>query len=32
LKDELPKNARIFTNVEGMTGGIRLWSNPGAGD
>lgn len=28
LKDELPANTRLFTNVEGMTGGIRLWSNP----
>lgn len=27
LKSYLPKNARLFTNVEGMTGGIRLWSN-----
>jgi polyphosphate glucokinase len=28
LKDDLPPNTRLFTNVEGMTGGIRLWSNP----
>jgi polyphosphate glucokinase len=28
LKSHLPKNTRLFTNVEGMTGGIRLWSNP----
>jgi len=28
LKAALPPNARLFTNVEGMTGGIRLWSNP----
>jgi polyphosphate glucokinase len=28
LKDDLPSNARLFTNVEGMTGGIRLWTNP----
>ena len=27
LKNQLPRNARLFTNVEGMTGGIRLWSN-----
>jgi polyphosphate glucokinase len=27
LKNQLPKNARLFTNVEGMTGGIRLWSS-----
>ncbi len=30
LADKLPKNSRIFTNVEGMTGGLRLWSNPSA--
>ena len=28
LKNDLPANARLFTNVEGMTGGIRLWTNP----
>lgn len=28
LKHHLPRNARLFTNVEGMTGGIRLWTNP----
>jgi len=27
MKNHLPKNARLFTNVEGMTGGIRLWTN-----
>ena len=27
LKNQMPKNARLFTNVEGMTGGIRLWSS-----
>jgi polyphosphate glucokinase len=27
LKIELPANARLFTNVEGMTGGIRLWQD-----
>lgn len=28
LKRQLPPNARLFTNVEGMTGGLRLWTNP----
>ncbi|HEV8549967.1 MAG TPA: ROK family protein [Polyangiaceae bacterium] len=28
LKNDLPVNARLFTNVEGMTGGIRLWTDP----
>jgi polyphosphate glucokinase len=27
LKADLPKNVRLFTNVDGMTGGIRLWSD-----
>ncbi len=27
LRGELPKNVRTFTNVDGMTGGIRLWEN-----
>jgi polyphosphate glucokinase len=27
LRGELPKNVRVFTNVDGMTGGIRLWSS-----
>jgi len=27
LKTHVPKNARFFTNVEGMTGGIRLWTS-----
>jgi polyphosphate glucokinase len=26
LKAELPKHVRVFTNVDGMTGGIRLWT------
>lgn len=25
IQHELPKNVRVFTNVEGMRGGIRLW-------
>jgi len=25
LRAELPKNARVFDNVDGMRGGIRLW-------
>jgi polyphosphate glucokinase len=27
VKGKLPKNVRLFANVDGMTGGIRLWSN-----
>lgn len=27
LRGELPKNVRTFTNVDGMTGGIKLWAN-----
>jgi polyphosphate glucokinase len=26
LKAELPKHVRAFTNVDGMTGGIKLWT------
>jgi polyphosphate glucokinase len=26
LRGELPKHVRVFTNVDGMTGGIRLWT------
>ncbi len=26
LKAELPQHVRVFTNVDGMTGGIRLWT------
>jgi len=29
IKTTLPKNVRIFTNVDGMTGGIRLWADEG---
>jgi polyphosphate glucokinase len=29
IKVELPDNVRIFENVEGMTGGIRLWDDAG---
>jgi len=29
LRIELPANVKIFTNVDGMTGGIRLWSDEG---
>jgi polyphosphate glucokinase len=28
LRAELPKHVRAFTNVDGMTGGIRLWTSP----
>jgi polyphosphate glucokinase len=28
LERHVPKHSRLFTNVEGMTGGIRLWTNP----
>ena len=27
LKGSLPDNVRLFENVEGMTGGIRLWED-----
>ena len=27
LKEPLPENVRLFTNVSGMTGGIRLWDD-----
>ena len=27
IKVELPGNVSIFDNVDGMTGGIRLWDN-----
>jgi polyphosphate glucokinase len=27
LRIKLPKNVRIFTNVDGMTGGLRLWDD-----
>ncbi len=27
LSDDLPKNVRLFSNVEGMTGGVRLWGD-----
>ncbi len=29
LKIKLPKNVRVFDNVDGMTGGIRLWDDQG---
>jgi polyphosphate glucokinase len=29
IKVDLPDNVRIFDNVEGMTGGIRLWDDEG---
>lgn len=28
VKVDLPANVRTFTNVDGMTGGIRLWEDP----
>lgn len=27
LKFKLPSNVRLFTNVDGMTGGVRLWDD-----
>lgn len=27
IRKKLPKNVRIFTNADGMTGGIRLWEH-----
>jgi polyphosphate glucokinase len=27
LKADLPSNVRLFSNVDGMTGGIRLWDD-----
>jgi polyphosphate glucokinase len=27
LRVKLPKNVKIFTNVDGMTGGLRLWEH-----
>jgi len=27
LRGELPKNVRVFTNVDGMTGGSKLWGS-----
>jgi len=27
LRLKLPKNVRIFTNVDGMTGGVKLWEH-----
>ena len=29
LKIKLPKNVEVFDNVDGMTGGIRLWDDQG---
>lgn len=26
IKGELPANVKLFTNVEGMTGGVRIWT------
>ena len=26
IKGDLPANVRLFSNVEGMTGGARLWT------
>ncbi len=31
LRDDLPKNGRLFTNVGGMTGGLRVWDDPTSG-
>jgi polyphosphate glucokinase len=28
IKGDLPSNVRIFTNVEGMAGGVTLWTSP----
>ena len=30
IKLELPPNVSLFTNVQGLTGGIRLWNDPRA--
>lgn len=30
IKLELPANVRVFSNVDGMTGGIRLWADADA--
>ena len=27
VKGELPPNVKLFTNVEGMTGGVRIWAS-----
>jgi polyphosphate glucokinase len=29
IKGELPANVKIFTNVEGMAGGVKLWTSSG---
>ncbi|HWZ90028.1 MAG TPA: ROK family protein [Polyangiaceae bacterium] len=29
IKAELPANVKLFTNVEGMSGGVRIWAAPG---
>ena len=29
IKVELPANVKLFTNVEGMTGGVKIWAMPG---
>jgi polyphosphate glucokinase len=28
IKADLPANVKLFTNVEGMTGGVRIWNLP----
>ena len=29
IKGELPANVKLFTNVEGMAGGVRIWTTAG---
>jgi polyphosphate glucokinase len=29
IKVELPANVKLFTNVEGMAGGVKIWAMPG---
>jgi len=31
IKGDLPANVKLFTNVEGMAGGVKLWA-PGSSD
>ena len=28
IKGDLPANVKLFTNVEGMAGGVRIWTSP----
>ncbi len=31
IKFKLPRNVQVVSNVEGLLGGIKLWTNEGAG-